>query len=515
MSNAKKFALNISSSWCGIVVNVAIVFFLTPFLLSQLGAERYAIWALVVSLTGYYGLLDIGVRSGLTQYLARYLAHEDYAKLNETASTGFLCLIGCAFLVLPLTLVIAVFCSTFFNIPEDLVFETRFCILFTGLSLATQLVFFPYSTVFTAKERFDLSSLIFISGRVVFAVLTFVFLSMGYRLIALCLVVVSTNLVEYLVRYVVAKRLIPQLRVSLRLATRESFREIFTYGGWSAVGNLCRAIHTFSDPLVIAAMLPIGHLAPYAVSLRTSEFLTKFLTPARRVFYPAVVRADAKSDAALMNSLFVKGSRYLILVAGYLVVMCAFNASDFFALWIGDVESIQSTDQVAAIFIILAAAVFVHSVSGVGGQILMGQRRVKAFAWIGIAESICNIGISVYLASRIGIIGVAWGTLLSALLFRAWLVPLLVARSNDMSLFEFLVQVCLPPVLAMLLASLPIWALNSAFAVSGWTTLGIRCLIQNLLAGMVFYFVGLNKQEQTRVINVAANTMRQRLQRAA
>jgi O-antigen/teichoic acid export membrane protein len=87
---------NIVSNWLGFAVQVAVAFFLTPFVLHSLGDARYGIWALVTGLTGYYGLLDLGFRSGITQYLTRHLATRDFEAMNRTASTAMVALACCA-----------------------------------------------------------------------------------------------------------------------------------------------------------------------------------------------------------------------------------------------------------------------------------------------------------------------------------------------------------------------------------------------------------------------------------
>ena len=89
MFSSRVIVRNIFSNWAGFAVQVAVTFFLTPFVLSHLGDARYGVWMLVMSVTGYYGLLDLGFRSGLTQYLTRYLAVGDIDRMNSTASSGF------------------------------------------------------------------------------------------------------------------------------------------------------------------------------------------------------------------------------------------------------------------------------------------------------------------------------------------------------------------------------------------------------------------------------------------
>ena len=52
-----------------------------------------------------------------------------------------------------------------FHIPEDAVVETRWCIAVIGVSTAMQFVFFPFSAVFAATQRYDMSNVIGISTR--------------------------------------------------------------------------------------------------------------------------------------------------------------------------------------------------------------------------------------------------------------------------------------------------------------------------------------------------------------
>ena len=60
MSLTRRLLRNIASNWAGYVVQVAVGFFLTPFVVHSLGETQYGVWTLVVGVTGYYGLLDLG-----------------------------------------------------------------------------------------------------------------------------------------------------------------------------------------------------------------------------------------------------------------------------------------------------------------------------------------------------------------------------------------------------------------------------------------------------------------------
>ena len=88
------FARNISSNLAGYLVNAAVMFLLTPYVLEQLGDGRYGIWSVVIATTGSYGIFDLGIRSAAGLYLTRYAAQGDEAGVNRSFSTAFVLLAG-------------------------------------------------------------------------------------------------------------------------------------------------------------------------------------------------------------------------------------------------------------------------------------------------------------------------------------------------------------------------------------------------------------------------------------
>ena len=72
------------SNWTTLIINLAVGFFLTPYIITHLGKTGFGIWTLVGSIIGYYGVLDLGVSSAITRYVARYAGLKDYNALNHT-----------------------------------------------------------------------------------------------------------------------------------------------------------------------------------------------------------------------------------------------------------------------------------------------------------------------------------------------------------------------------------------------------------------------------------------------
>src|SRR4051812_10365942 len=134
MSLTQKLIRNIASNWIGYAVQIAVAFFLTPYVLRSLGETRYGIWTLAVGLTGYYGLLDLGFSAGLTHYLTRYMATGDTENLNRTASTGTFVLSFCGACVCLCSLAVAFNAARIFQIKMP-ASEVAIILAITGFSV--------------------------------------------------------------------------------------------------------------------------------------------------------------------------------------------------------------------------------------------------------------------------------------------------------------------------------------------------------------------------------------------
>ena len=78
---------NVSSNWFALAVNVLVGFFLSPYVLHHLGDAAFGLWVLIFSVTGYYGLFDLGIRSSIVRYVATYSARGDQGQMNRLINT--------------------------------------------------------------------------------------------------------------------------------------------------------------------------------------------------------------------------------------------------------------------------------------------------------------------------------------------------------------------------------------------------------------------------------------------
>src|ERR1700745_782081 len=90
MKRLDKIAIlkNVGSSWFALSLNILVGIFLSPYILHHLGDEAFGLWILIFSVTGYYGLFDLGIRSSIVRYVAKYAATGEHGQLNRLVNTA-------------------------------------------------------------------------------------------------------------------------------------------------------------------------------------------------------------------------------------------------------------------------------------------------------------------------------------------------------------------------------------------------------------------------------------------
>lgn len=501
MSSSRVLVRNISANWIGFASQVAVTFFLTPFILQSLGHERYGVWTIVMSITGYYGLLDLGFRASLTQYLTRYLATANYDELNRSASTSFVAnsIAGC--IVLVASAACAAAAPLLFKIPNELASDVRWAIVVVGLGAALQFPFFVFSSVFVATQRYDLANVIGVTTRLAQAGGFVIALSLGYGLTGLSIALLATNSVDYLLRWWLALRLIPQLDVTPRRACFENIRELLNFGIWNSLIGGSRRVMSYADSIIIGMYLPVAAVTPFALATSLAAYLDHFLVPAARVFFPEATRLHARGEHDSLRNLFLSGSRLMLSLAVVGAVIASIWARDFFALWVGQEIETNDYSPPSTLFIVLVIAATLTTGQRIGNQVLLGSLVLRPLALLLFLETGVNVVVSVFLLPSLGLMGVAIGTLLAAAIFQGLLHPLLLCQTLKIRPYVYLSSVVLRPVLVGICVGMTCWVIKWELPhADSWRILLLHGGCATATSLGLLGFVGLSREERTRFI---------------
>ena len=147
-------SISIFSNWTNLVLTILMAFVVSPILVNKLGDESYGIWVLIVSITGYFTVLDFGVNTAIVRFISKYIALKDYKKAIEIYSSSFALFFTVGSLAIVAIAIIALYFKELFEIKT---FSNNYLYLvffIVGLDLAINLIFGVLMATLRGLQRF-------------------------------------------------------------------------------------------------------------------------------------------------------------------------------------------------------------------------------------------------------------------------------------------------------------------------------------------------------------------------
>lgn len=481
---------NIFSNWFGYAVTIGLGFFLAPYIVGRLGTSKYGVWTLVVSLTGYFGMLDLGIRSSVGRFVARHLARNDDQSVNRTISSAFAILGAGGMLALIVSIILNLSFGVF-KVEPSLESAARSALLISGLTIGLALPMGVFGAVLISLERFDVMTAVNVAGALTRAALTLLVLKLGYGLVALAIITLAVGTCEYGAMAICAKRLYRPLRLSWKTIDSASCRELFGFGIYRFFWIVANQMIFFTDSTVIGIFLSAGAITYFAIPGSLINYGRNIVSLATDALYPVATRLDSKNDLSGLRELQISGTRLSLLIALPLCLGYVFLGKQFITLWMGEKYA------VSAVYLAILAIPQLTSMSqNTSTLILAGMAKHRVLAYVALAEGVANLVLSIVLVRKMGLVGVAWGTVIPHLLTTAIIIPLYTLRTLRMSPWNYLAKAYVRP----LLCAVPVAAMCFGFATlierPSWFVFGGEVVAVCGLFAILSYYICLNAVQQ-------------------
>ncbi len=487
---------NVLWNWGTLACTIAVTFLLSPYVVRSLGNASYGLWVLLGSLVGYLGLLDFGVRSAVTRYVAKLHAEAADADASRIASTAvaIFSIMGAAAVVGAAVLAAGV--GHWFEIPSAHWTTARIVLILSALSVAVSLLGGVFGGIIVGLQRFDVNGQIEISVVILRAAATYFALRAGFGLVALAVLQLASSLARTGVSGWFARRLYPGLRLRLGVWDPVAFRQIFSFSFYTSLLVLSSSLILYSDSVVIGAFLPVAAVTFFAIAANLTNHAR---APISGIVYPLTPRTSALQGRGLdqVRDLMVGSSRMSTLLILPIAVTFFLRGEAFIGLWMGR----QYAETSGQILRILSFALVSWTTMQATLHTAMGLSRHKGLVPFSLAESLLNLGLSVLWVRQIGLTGVAWGTTLPSLVSALLVMPWYARRLVGVPLLEYWFQVWLRPALAVI----P-FAVGTILVEAYWPARGLVSYFAGVVAVLPLAAVGAwvlalnaNERKQLRV----------------
>src|SRR5262245_7087302 len=256
---------NIGSNWVLIVATLAATYVLTPITIHALGHEGYGAWTLITAMTGYIGLLTLGVPAACVQYLSRDVAKRDVDAMNETIGSCAGLYIGCGVIACALGVgMIGWFGS--YNLDPSVRPDAMMAFLVMTVTVSAGFIGLLPEGILFAHHDFVRRNTVRILGVLLRLGLTIGLLRLNASVLAIATVQLVALLLDVSVSWFIIQRRYPNVRFNLRLFRVARVRKIFSFSLYVLLISAGVRLSFQTDALVIGAYLGVSAIPPYAVA---------------------------------------------------------------------------------------------------------------------------------------------------------------------------------------------------------------------------------------------------------
>ena len=89
MRRSHKFLKNLSFGFISRIWRIILAIITIPYVVNKLGADAYGVLAVIMTLVGYFSLIEFGMLNTVVKYLSEFLARNDQEMVKKTRKLGF------------------------------------------------------------------------------------------------------------------------------------------------------------------------------------------------------------------------------------------------------------------------------------------------------------------------------------------------------------------------------------------------------------------------------------------
>jgi O-antigen/teichoic acid export membrane protein len=430
-------------NWFGTIANLAVGFFLSPFILHRLGDVAYGVWVLAISVVAYLGFLDLGMQSSVLRFVSKGHTIGDHQGASAAISAALWVRLQISALVLLISGCLGYFFPLMFKVPAELAGDARKAILIIGLTTAVTMSVGVMGSVISALNRYDLQNYINLTQMAVRVIGVVTVLRRGNGIVAIAFCELLAALVGNILVVWVARGLYPDLRVQLRRPKTEALRKIWSYSSYVFLTTIAVQLVYQTDNLVVGVFVSTTAVTFYAIANNLCRYVGSAMSSMGNTFTPAASTYEAAGNTNGLLMLYKHGTRAMMLVSLPMTLTLILRGPSFIGLWMGP----QYAHQSGIVLIILNIALFFSYANRTAGAIAYGMEKHKIQAVWAIGEGIANLTLSIILALRYGIYGVALGTMIPSLFVQFVFWPGYISKLVGLSRYEVIFHVWAPVII--------------------------------------------------------------------
>lgn len=390
-------------------------FLLIPFVLRKIGTSGYGTWALFLTVIGLTGLADLGVAGTLTKQVAEHYANADLGALDRLINTALVLYFFLALLLVTLLwfasshILLWLFRGSSSSYVE-LLGLWRYALAIVGLNIVSM----PSYSVVTGLQRMDLTTISSAVSTLGGALLTVLFLSLGWGVRGLLAANLLAGLSMLVLFAWMVHRLLPQLALNPLHFRWAELREVLSFSLQFYIIQMTVAIQNQVEKLYLVRFVGVVSVGWYNIASDAGQKIRRIPELLLAPVIAAASELDARGEAHRVEELYHRLHKYLAFVGLPLSLYLVAISGRFVDLWLG-----PTLHVVAFPLTVLVWVNFLNLSTGPGFLILVGKGLLRPAVNATLIGLFLIVTLSFVLIYWFGFSGAVIGILLAVIVATA------------------------------------------------------------------------------------------------
>lgn len=454
MSLGKHLLRGSGANLLDLLIKTAAVFVTTPLLLKTLGTDGYGSWVLIMSVIGYFLLVDMGMTFSATRFIAMAVGAGDESRQALLMETMLRFFRMAALVVIGLTAVMVP--ALPWIMPETDHSQHLIPVLLICAGGAALRLYFRSSLVLLrAHVRYDLQAWSSILRTCLQTPALYWTLTHGHGLMGAAVCQASGECIELLAQRLFARSLSKPQRGHVSIETlKQVRRELFVYSRSIVMGSVGDSLRLEINPFLIARMSGVDQVPVYSIGLRLITMLQDIVNA---IFGGQLLAAFSQlhggDEKEKLKEGFLKISQITSGFSACAMLGAVWIAHPFLERWVGN--QVAPAHQVMLIFSLPFA---LHFMQYPAYNLLYTFGKTNWIVMMLVVGGVISLVLGALLGLKWGITGIVAGAAVVKLVERGFLVPWFVHRCIGVPVGRYMINSMYWPALkAMLFPALYAW----------------------------------------------------------
>ncbi len=331
----KQTGLNMIAQVMAFCINILVGFFLTPFIVKNIGVEANGFVALANNFIDYVQLFTVAVNSMAGRFITIKIHQNKQEDAGKYFSSVFFANVFFSVILTVVFTTVVIFLDSFLDISPELITDIKVLWAFIFLNFILSLFASTFSVSTFVRDRLDKIALcnarsVIIKAAVLILCYTF-FRPYTFFVGVATLFMGINNLISNILY---RNKLTPELKVTRSSFDFKCIKELIASGIWNLLNKLSSILSSGLDLLITNIFVSATAMGIFTNSKFLSNLILSLFATLSSIFAPQLTIAFANDDYNEMKKQLISSIKLLSLFASIPIAVLVGYGLDFYKLWL-------------------------------------------------------------------------------------------------------------------------------------------------------------------------------------